>query len=44
MKVCQKAAYILGAIFIGIGIGLGIDRVKERKINREAKRIERESR
>lgn len=43
MKCIQKAAYILGAVFIGIGIGLGIDKLKDHRINRQARRIERET-
>lgn len=44
MKIFQHIACAAGLILIGISIGLGIDRVKDHRINRQAKKIERESR
>lgn len=44
MKLFQHIAYAAGCIMIGIGIGLGIGHLKDRHINREARKIERETR
>lgn len=44
MKLFQHLAYVAGAVLIGIGIGLGVGHIKDRRINRQAKRIERETR
>ncbi len=43
MKLSQHLAYFIGSVFIGIGIGLGISRIKEERIRRQARRIERET-
>lgn len=44
MKLFQHIAYAAGCVLIGIGIGLGITRIKETHINKQARKIERETR
>lgn len=44
MKISEHAAYIAGYLLIGIGLGLGFAHLKETKINKEARKIERQTR
>lgn len=44
MKLMQHIAYTLGSVLIGVGIGLGIAHIKDHRINKEARKIERETR